>query len=68
MKIYTKQIFNTKMTKRPDKINKTHNEIGSRPKLEPYQKQAQGPAKIKTTQVARTKWGVYIVHIILVGK
>ena len=55
MKIYTKQIFNTKMTKRPDKINKTHNEIGSRPKLEPYQKQTQGPTKIKNTKSSPDK-------------
>ena len=36
--------------------------MGSKPKLEPYQKQAQSPTKIKTKQVARTKWGVYTHH------
>ena len=32
---------------------------GSRSKLEPCQKWAQGPTKIKIRKVARTKWGVY---------
>ena len=47
------------MTQRLNKINKQHNGIGSRPKLEPSHEQAQGPTKIKTKQIARTKWGVY---------
>ena len=48
------------MTRRLDKINKTQNEIGSRLKLEPIQKQTQSPIKIKTKKkVAQTKWGVY---------
>ena len=46
------------MTLRLNKINEQHNEIGSRPKLEPRHKRAQGPIKIKTKQVAQTKWGV----------
>ena len=47
------------MTQRLDKINKSHNEIGSRPKLESYKKRAQSLTKIKTKQVAQIKWGVY---------
>ena len=47
------------MTRRLDKINKQYNGIGSRPKLESRHKQAQGPTKIKTKQVAQTKWGIY---------
>ena len=46
------------MTQRLNKINKTHNEIGSRPKLEPRHKRAQGPIKIKM-KIVWTKWGVY---------
>ena len=53
-------MFNKRRLKDPIKINKPLNEIGSRPKLEPWHKQAQGPTKIKMKQVAQTKWGVYI--------
>ena len=37
------------------RLNNDINGLGSRPKLEPRHKQAQGPTKIKTEQVARTK-------------
>ena len=47
------------MTQRLDKINKPHDEIGSRPKLEFWHKWAQGPINIKTKKVAQTKCGVY---------
>ena len=47
------------MTQQLDKINNQHNRIGSRPELEFGHKQAQGPTKIKTKQVARKKWCVY---------
>ena len=47
------------MSQRLDETNKPHDGIDSRPKLEPWHEQAQGPTKIKTKQVARTKWGVY---------
>ena len=50
------------MAQRLDKINEQHNVIGSRSKLEPRHKRAQGPTSIKTKRVARTKWGVYKVH------
>ena len=43
------------MTQRHDKINKQRKGIGLRPKLEPCQKRAQSPTKIKMKQVARTK-------------
>ena len=46
------------MNQRLDKINKLHNKIGSRPKLEPRHKRAQGPTNIKI-KINRTKWGVY---------
>ena len=51
------------MTQKLDKINKPHNGIGSRPKLEPWHKQAQSPTNIKTKQVARTKWDVYKIYL-----
>ena len=35
------------MAQRLDKINEQHNIIGSRPKLGPRHKRAQGPTKIK---------------------
>ena len=40
-----------------------HNKIVSRPKLEPWHKQAQSPTKVKAKQVAQTKWGVYTYHV-----
>ena len=49
-------------TQRLDKINKPHNEIGSRPKLEHWYKRAQGPTNIKVKQVTRTKWRVYTIN------
>ena len=36
------------MAQKHGKINKQHNVIGSRPKLEPRHKRAQGPTKSKT--------------------
>ena len=53
------------MAQRLDKINKQHNVIGSRPKLEPRHKRAQGPTSIITKQVAQKKWGVYNTFVII---
>ena len=36
------------MAQRLDKVNKPHNVIGSRPKLEPKHRRTQGPTNIKT--------------------
>ena len=47
------------MTQRLDKINKQHNGMGSRPKLESHHKWARDPNKMKINIVARTKWGAY---------
>ena len=52
------------MTSRLDKqINET-NERGSRLKLEPCHKWAQGPIK-KMKQVTRTKWDVYMYVVLI---
>ena len=60
--INTKWTANTKATRR---LDKTHNEIGSRPKLEPWYKWAQSPIKnIESNTVTRTKWGVYNKNIV----
>ena len=56
------------MIQRLDKINKQHNETGSRPKLEPWHKWAQSPTNIKMKQVARTKWGIYSCPSLRVAK
>ena len=53
------------MTQKLDKINKQHNGIGSRPKLEPWHNsnlgtnEPEAQPKIKSNTVTRTKWGVY---------
>ena len=46
------------MTQRLDKINKSHNEIGSRPKLEPWQKRAQSLTKKYNETSSLDKMGV----------
>ena len=45
------------MTQKLDKINEQHNRIGSRPKLKPLHKQAQGPTKIKNETSSPDKMG-----------
>ena len=55
------------MTQRLDK-NKKPNRIGSRPKLEPRHKRAQGPTNIKIKQIARTKWGIYSCPSLRIAK
>ena len=47
------------MTQRLDRINKQHNGISSRPRLEPRHKWPRGLNKMKINTIARTKWGIY---------
>ena len=46
------------MTQRLDKINKQHNGIGLKPKLEPRHKWAQGPINIKYEQNFKYKYNI----------
>ena len=54
-----KQQINMKQNKITQRLENDINGFGSRLKLEPSHKRAQGPTNIKTKLVARTKWDVY---------
>ena len=62
----TKREINTNknMTQRLNKINKQHNGIGSRPKLEPCHKWARGPIKNKIEHSNPDRMG-HLQHVII---